>query len=75
VPPEREGQNAVAESVNGAQPLGEMVRAAMLLHQRHGVRAAPLAEGYLRVARASGNTNEIDRWATILKTVQELERE
>ena len=57
------------------ESLGEMVRAAMLMHQRHAARAAPIAEGYLRTARFAGNEAQVMRWNTILQTVRELDRQ
>jgi len=56
------------------ESLGQMVRAAMVLHQRYAGRSRLIVEGYLRVAVADGNALEIARWSTILQTVKELER-
>ena len=58
-----------------SETLGELVRAAMLLRQRHGARAAPIVEGYLRAARVDGDEAQVMRWTRILQTVRELERQ
>ncbi|MGH7121140.1 MAG: hypothetical protein ACREFP_19485 [Acetobacteraceae bacterium] len=52
----------------------EPVRVARTLIDRHGVRAAAVAEERALEARLAGNTTELDLWQSVQLAIAELRR-